>query len=111
MTRTRPDDMNDEDDLYAVLGLPPHPEGKKCTAAEIKKAYYRLALRHHPDKQPNSASMEQLEDANRSFQLVGRAYDVLGDEEKRKRYDLTGRVDESALNADDLDAYFRGISP
>ena len=63
-------------DYYAVLGVP-----KNASAAEIKKAYRKLAQQHHPDANAGNAAAEER------FKEVSAAYDVLGDEEKRKAYD------------------------
>lgn len=60
---------------YAILGVSP-----SAHAADIKRAYRRLALQYHPDKNPN-ASAEQF------FKEVNEAYEVLGDEQKRYAYD------------------------
>ena len=65
-----------EKDYYAVLGVP-----KNASAAEIKKAYRKLAQQHHPDTKQGDA------DAEERFKEVSAAYDVLGDPEKRKAYD------------------------
>ena len=65
-----------EKDYYAVLGVP-----KNATQAEIKKAYRKLAQQLHPDANPGNA------DAEARFKEVSSAYDVLGDADKRKRYD------------------------
>src|SRR4051794_29639676 len=65
-----------EKDYYAVLGV---PEG--AAAKEIKKAYKDLARKLHPDQNPGDASAEER------FKEVSAAYDVLGDDEKRKAYD------------------------
>ena len=65
-----------EKDYYGVLGVP-----KNASAAEIKKAYRKLAQQFHPDANPGNT------DAETRFKEIAAAYDVLGDEDKRKRYD------------------------
>jgi len=65
-----------EKDYYHVLGVP-----KNATAAEIKKAYRKLAQQHHPDANPGN------KDAEERFKEISSAYDVLGDQEKRTSYD------------------------
>src|SRR5439155_15083555 len=65
-----------EKDYYGVLGVP-----KNASAADIKKAYRKLAQRYHPDANPGD------DDAEERFKEISAAYDVLGDEEKRKAYD------------------------
>lgn len=77
-------------DLYATLGLT-----KDAKAEDLKKAYRKLALIYHPDKHANSSESAK-EEASAKFQQVGFAYAVLSDETRRKRYDQTGRTDESA---------------
>jgi molecular chaperone DnaJ len=63
-------------DYYKFLGVP-----KNASAAEIKKAYRKLAQKHHPDANPGSKEAEDR------FKEISAANDVLGDAEKRKRYD------------------------
>ena len=63
-------------DYYQVLGVP-----KNASAADIKKAYRKLAQKHHPDA--NAGNKE----AESRFKEVSAAYDVLGDADKRKQYD------------------------
>ncbi|KAG1327277.1 Chaperone protein dnaJ 6 [Cocos nucifera] len=80
--------------------------GQERTAAqqEIKKAYYKLALHLHPDKNPGD------EEAKEKFQLLQKVISVLGDEEKRAIYDQTGCVDDVALSgeaAENLQEFFR----
>jgi molecular chaperone DnaJ len=65
-----------EKDYYQVLGV-----AKNATHAEIKKAYRKLAQKHHPDANPGNAEAEER------FKEISAAYDVIGDEEKRPRYD------------------------
>ena len=65
-----------EKDFYAALGV-----SKTATAAEIKKAYRKLARDFHPDKNPGN---KQAED---KFKSASEAYDVLSDDNKRKEYD------------------------
>jgi molecular chaperone DnaJ len=65
-----------EKDYYAVLGVP-----KNASAAEIKKAYRKLAQQHHPDANPGNV------DAETTFKEVSAAADVLGDPQKRAQYD------------------------
>ncbi|MCW2572389.1 MAG: molecular chaperone DnaJ [Frankiales bacterium] len=65
-----------EKDYYAALGVP-----KDATAADIKKAYRKLARDLHPDKNPDNKAAED------KFKAVSEAYDVLSDDSKRKEYD------------------------
>jgi molecular chaperone DnaJ len=65
-----------EKDYYAALGVP-----KDASAADIKKAYRKLARDLHPDKNPDNKAAED------KFKAVSEAYDVLADETKRKEYD------------------------
>ncbi|HEX7571961.1 MAG TPA: DnaJ domain-containing protein, partial [Bacteroidota bacterium] len=66
-------------DYYHVLGL-----ARGATAEEIKKAYRKLALQHHPDRNPGNKEAEE------KFKEAAEAYEVLGDQTKRKRYDQYG---------------------
>lgn len=79
-------ELADEDlDLYDVLSVP-----STATDQEIRKAYRKLALKHHPDKIHPSADSASKEEAHKTFQRVAFAYAVLSDEKRRKRYDNTG---------------------
>ena len=66
-------------DHYEVLGVE-----RQASAAEIKAAYRRLALQHHPDRNPGDRAAED------KFKEISQAYAVLGDEEKRAHYDRFG---------------------
>ncbi len=66
-------------DYYAILGV-----DKSASQDEIKKAYRKLAKQHHPDVNKGDKASEA------KFKDVGEAYEVLGDAEKRKKYDMFG---------------------
>jgi len=66
-----------KNDPYRVLGLE-----SRATAEEIKRAYRKLALRHHPDRNPGDQESEER------FKSISQAYQVLGDETRRRLYDL-----------------------
>jgi molecular chaperone DnaJ len=70
-----------EKDYYAVLGVSPNASDK-----EIQKAYRELARELHPDKNPDNPTAEER------FKEVSAAYDVVGDQETRKRYDEVRRM-------------------
>ncbi|GAX76760.1 hypothetical protein CEUSTIGMA_g4207.t1 [Chlamydomonas eustigma] len=87
--------------LYEVLGIESF-----ATQEQVKKAYFKLALRLHPDKNPGD------EEAHAKFQSLQEVYKVLGDPDRRKLYDETGIVSEDALGGasfDDLKAYYGNI--
>ncbi|KAI0166388.1 DnaJ domain-containing protein [Xylariaceae sp. FL1272] len=71
----------DNTDLYELLGV-----DRNADANEIKKAYRKLALKHHPDKVPE----DQREESEATFKAVTQAYEILRDEETRARYDKHG---------------------
>ncbi len=66
-------------DYYEVLGL-----AREATVDDIKKSYRRLAVKYHPDKNPDDAEAEE------KFKEAAEAYGVLSDDEKRARYDRYG---------------------
>lgn len=72
-------------DYYSILELE-----KGCTDDDIRKAYKKMALKWHPDKNRGNE-----EEANKKFQQVAQAYSVLSDPNKRKMYDLHGIEDSS----------------
>jgi curved DNA-binding protein len=66
-------------DYYAILGVP-----RDATAEDIKKAFRKLARKHHPDVAKDKKSAEEM------FKQINEAYEVLGDPEKRGKYDRLG---------------------
>mmetsp|Transcript_36785 Transcript_36785/g.93747 ORF Transcript_36785/g.93747 Transcript_36785/m.93747 type:complete len:374 (+) Transcript_36785:27-1148(+) len=101
------------DDYYKVLGVP-----RTATDNEIAKAYKKMALRHHPDKNPNDK-----EQAAENFKVITEAYEVLHDADKRRNYDQFGKLagpgggggGQEGMNfqhADDIfKAFFGGNDP
>ncbi|KAF2744657.1 DnaJ-domain-containing protein [Sporormia fimetaria CBS 119925] len=79
---------------YEVLGL-------ETTATDdgVKKAYRKLALKHHPDKVPDSEKSA----AHTHFQTIAFAYAVLSSPSRRRRYDTTGSTSDSIADDDDFD--------
>ena len=68
-------------DLYEVLGVP-----RTATDAEIKAAYRKLAMKYHPDRNPNNKEAEE------KFKESAHAYEILSDAQKRKQYDQFGHA-------------------
>lgn len=73
--------MAQKRDYYEILGV-----GKTATEDEIKKAYRKLAIKYHPDKNPDDPTAED------KFKEAAEAYGILSDAEKRKRYDQFGHA-------------------
>ena len=71
------------EDYYQILGI-----DKKASADEIKKAYRKLAVKWHPDKNPDNKAAEE------KFKKISEAYAVLSDPEKRNNYDTFGSADQ-----------------
>ena len=75
-------------DYYEVLGVT-----RTSTEVELKAAFRKLAMQHHPDRNPGD------KEAEAKFKEAAEAYDVLGDEEKKKRYDQFGEYREDSKEA------------
>ncbi|XP_071910516.1 dnaJ protein P58IPK homolog [Coffea arabica] len=76
--------LSQRKDWYKILGV-----SKTAPVSEIKKAYKKLALQWHPDK-----NVDNREEAEAKFREIAAAYEVLGDEEKRARYDSGEDIDD-----------------
>jgi curved DNA-binding protein CbpA len=96
---------DDENDYYKILNV-----NKDATEADIKKAYRKLALKWHPDKNPNNR-----EEAEEKFKKINEAYSVLSDKNKRRQYDMGGtdfNFDFGSFNPDDIfKDFFGGKDP
>ena len=95
--------------IYDVLGV-----SSEATQAEIRKAYHRMALKLHPDKQASRGLNEkELEEAKVKFQTLQKIFSILSDPEKRKVYDETGSMEDSEDLAgekfDQLYKYYRTV--
>src|SRR5580698_10861829 len=84
-------------DYYKVLGVE-----RSATEAEIKTAYRKLARKYHPDVNPNN------KDAERRFKEANEAYQVIGDAEKRKKYDELGADWERGTPQDEVYRRYSG---
>lgn len=97
--------MSQKRDYYEVLGI-----AKNASEAEIKKAYRKLALKYHPDKNPDDKEAEE------KFKEAAEAYEVLSDAQKRSRYDQFGHAGMGGaggfgggMNMDDIFSQFGDI--
>lgn len=79
-------DLN-SDDYYKILGV-----DRTANESELKKAYRKLAIKWHPDK-----NQDNKEKAEENFKIISHAYEILSDKDKRKIYDLHGK--EGVMNS------------
>jgi tetratricopeptide (TPR) repeat protein len=79
-------------DLYEVLGVT-----RRASEADIKKSYYKLAKKYHPDRLHKSSSVDLKGDLEKTFAQITEAYEKLSDPEQRKRYDnqIRGKPERS----------------
>jgi curved DNA-binding protein CbpA len=75
--------MEDSDNPYEILGV-----SSTATASEIKTAYRKLALKHHPDRQTNESAKAS---SGPIFAKISNAYEILGDDRRRQEYDQQKR--------------------
>ena len=94
-----------KEDFYDILGI-----SKNASAAEIKKAYRKKAVKYHPDKNPGDTNAEEM------FKKAAEAYEVLGDADKRVKYDQFGHqafegggFGGGGMNMDDIFSQFGDI--
>ena len=92
-------------DYYEILGI-----NKSASAAEIKKAYRKMAIKHHPDKNPDD------QEAETKFKEAAEAYEVLSNADKKARYDQFGHqafegggFGGGGMNMDDIFSQFGDI--
>lgn len=79
--------MAEEKDYYKILGVE-----KNASADEIKRAYKKVAIKYHPDRNPGDKEAEE------KFKQAAEAYDVLRDPDKRARYDQFGAAGVDGAN-------------
>lgn len=85
-------------DYYKILGV-----NKNASEDEIKKAYRKRALMHHPDRH-SGATTEVQKEEEKKFKEVGEAFTILSDPKKKARYDSGQDLDEDGMNMSDFDA-------
>jgi molecular chaperone DnaJ len=89
--------MSNKRDYYEILGV-----SKNASDDEIKKAYRKKAMKHHPDKNPDNKESEEL------FKEISEAYEVLSDKDKRTKYDRFGHSGVNGRNPN-MDDFFSGF--
>jgi molecular chaperone DnaJ len=95
-----------KEDFYNILGIT-----KSASASDIKKAYRKKAIEHHPDKNPGDTAAEEL------FKKSAAAYEVLSDPNKKAKYDQYGHAafdggfggGGGSMNMDDIFSQFGDI--
>ncbi|MBL6649347.1 MAG: molecular chaperone DnaJ [Flavobacteriaceae bacterium] len=95
-----------KEDYYDILGIE-----KSASESEIKKAYRKMAIKYHPDKNPGDSKAEE------NFKKAAEAYEVLGNKEKRAKYDQfghsafdgSGGFGGAGMNMDDIFSQFGDI--
>src|SRR6188474_3465251 len=99
--------MSTKRDYYEILGL-----GKSASPEEIKKAYRKVAIQFHPDKNPDNKEAEE------KFKEAAEAYEILSDADKKARYDRFGHAGMSGngggysghtMNMEDIFSQFGDI--
>ncbi|WDT82222.1 MAG: DnaJ domain-containing protein [Candidatus Manganitrophus sp.] len=91
--------MASKKDYYEVLGVE-----RTASEEELKKAYRKMALKFHPDRNPGDKAAEE------QFKVINEAYSVLADAEKRKSYDLFGHAGPAGGGAGGFDFNQGGFS-
>lgn len=90
--------MTQNKDYYEILGV-----NRNVSDEDLKRSYKKLALKYHPDRNPNN------KEAEAKFKQINEAYSVLSDPQKRQQYDTFGTVDNMGgmdMNPDDIFAQF-----
>lgn len=98
--------MSANEDFYTILGV-----NRSASTDDIKKAFRKLSLKYHPDRQVNKTDSEKKA-AEVEFKKIAEAYSVLSDPEKRQQYDRFGRVGGSEGFSQDFDlgSFFRNFA-